>query len=84
MKLIFNINGHNLLLTAVQAEIIAETLHGTEMVEHKYMGSRAPKGTDYVDLIRPSNPREYLKIGMLSDTDYDAMVFVTKQLDEAK
>lgn len=83
MKLIFNINGHNLLLTPAQAEIISETLHGCEMIEHKYMGSKQPKGQEYVDMMRPSNPREYLKVGMLSDVDYDAMVFVTKQLDGA-
>jgi hypothetical protein len=83
MKLLFSINGHNLLLTSTQAEIIAETLHGCEMIEHKYMGSKLPKGQEYVDLIRPSNPREYLKVGMLSNMDYDAMVFVTNQLDGA-
>lgn len=84
MKLIFSINGHDLLLTATQAEMVAEILHGAERVAHEYVGSKAPKGTDYVDLIRPSVPREYLKVGMLSDMDYDAMVFVTEQIDEAK
>lgn len=83
MKLLFNINGQNLLLTPTQAEIIAETLHGCEMVEHRYMGSKLPKGQEYVDLIRPGNPREYLRVVMMSNMDYDAMVFVTNQLDGA-
>ena len=81
MKFLFSINSHNLLLTATQVEAIADILHGSEMIEQKYMGSKAPKGSDYVGLIRPSVSREYLKMSVISDMEYDSLVFVTKQLD---
>ena len=84
MRFIFETNGVKLLLTVAQVEDLADILQGSEMIDHKYMGSKAPKGTDYIDLVRPGNMREYLKMSLMSDTDYDAMVFVTKQLDGEK
>lgn len=84
MKFILEMNGVKLLLTVAQVEAVAEILHGSEMVDHKYMGSKAGKGTDYVDLVRPADMREYLKMSLITDAGYDAMVFVTKQLDGEK
>ena len=81
MRFLFSINSHNLLLTANQVEAIADILHGSEMIEQKYMGGKGPKGSDYVGLIRPSVSREYLKMSVISDMEYDSLVFITKQLD---
>jgi hypothetical protein len=82
MKLILEINGTKLLLSAAQVETIADLLHGAEIMEHKYMGSRA--SSEYMDFIRPVNMRDTLKLNLLTDVEYDAMVFITKQLDESK
>lgn len=82
MKLILEINSIKLLLTTTQADALADILHGTEYLEHKYMGSRAP--AEYVDSIRQANLREVFKTYVMSDIEYDALVFITKQQDESK
>lgn len=83
MKLILEINGTKLLLTPDQADGLIGLLHGCEMVEHKYMGRNA--GTsEYLDFIKPAVLRDVVKFGAMSDVEYDAMVFITKQHPEPK
>ena len=80
MKLILDINNTKLLLTDAQTNALVNILHGCEHIEHRYMGRNAA-GSEYADFIKPANLREVLKLGLMSDIEYDAMVFVTKQQD---
>lgn len=80
MKLVLEINGFKLLLTPAQADELASLLHGCEHIEHKYIRHTTSGGSaEYLDLIKPANVREVLKLGVMSDIEYDAMVFITKQ-----
>lgn len=81
MKFILDINSTKVLLTYEQLTSLADLLHGCEHVEHKYMGSKAGK-SDYVDLIKKANLRDVFKTSIMGQIEYDAMVFVTKQLNE--
>jgi len=83
MKLILTINSINLILTPEQAEIVTNALQGCEHIEQKYMG-RNSGNSEYMDYIKPAAMRDALKMGVMSTTDYDAMVFITKQQAEAK
>jgi hypothetical protein len=82
MKLILEINSIKLLLSPTQIEAIADILHGVDHLEHKYMGSRAP--SEYIDSIRQIPIRDVLKVHVMSDIEYDALVFITKQQDTNK
>jgi hypothetical protein len=83
MKLILEINGTKLLLTPAQADGLIDLLHGVEHLEHKYMG-RNTGGAEYMDFIKPAVVRDVVKFGAMSDVEYDAMVFITKQYPEPK
>ena len=83
MKLILDVSGSALLLNTTQAAALADLLHGCEFIEHKYTGSTKPGSGQqsqsiYVDLIKPAVMRNVLKMLVLSQTDYDAMVLITK------
>ena len=78
MKLVIDINHTKLLLTPDQVDALASLLHGCERIESKYTGSKV-NGSEYLDLIKPANIREVIKLGVMSDVEYDAMVFITKQ-----
>lgn len=81
MKLILELNGTKLILSATQAEALADVLHGCEHIKHEYMG-RNNGTSEYMDFIRPASMREVLKLSVMPDVEYDAMVFVTKQQDD--
>jgi len=78
MKLVIDINHTKLLLTPDQVDALVSLLHGCERIESKYTGSKV-NGSEYLDLIKPANIREVIKLGVMSDVEYDAMVFITKQ-----
>jgi hypothetical protein len=83
MKLILEINSSRLLLTAEQAAQIANILHGCEYVEHKYTGATPVSSVGgsksiYMDFIKPATMRDVLKLGVMSQIDYDSLVLITK------
>ena len=78
MKFILDINNVKVLLDHGQLETIVNILYGCEHVEHKYMGSKSGK-SEYMDIISVINVRDVLKTSAMSDTEYDALVFMTKQ-----
>ena len=82
MKLILEINSIKLLLSPTQIEAIADIVHGAEYLEHKYMGTRST--AEYMDFIRQANLRDVFKTHVMSDIEYDALVFITKQQNESK
>jgi hypothetical protein len=88
MRLILEINSSKLLLTPEQATQIADILHGCEYVEHKYTGSTtATAGVSsksiYMDFIKPAVMRDVIKVGVMSQIDYDALVLITKLQGES-
>jgi hypothetical protein len=88
MRLILEINSSKLLLTPEQATQIADSLHGCEYVEHKYTGSTtattgSPSKSIYMDFIKPATMRDVLKLGVMSQIDYDALVLITKLQGES-
>lgn len=78
MKFILEINSIKVLLDHDQLKAIADLLYGCEHLDHKYMGSKSGK-SEYVDLIGPLNIREAMKTHAMSQTEYEALVFITKQ-----
>jgi hypothetical protein len=80
MKFILEINSTKLILSADQIEALANALNTCEQIKHEYIGRSGGTST-YLDLIRPTNMLEVLKLGVLSDSAYDALVFITKQQD---
>ena len=85
MRLILELNSSKLLLTAEQAAQIADILHGCEYVEHKYTGASTtvPSKSIYMDFIKPATMRDVLKLGVMSQIDYDALVLITKLQGES-
>ena len=80
MKFILEINGIKLLLDSTQAEQFANLIGGCEILETKYTGG---SGEKYKDLIVPSKVRESVKLGIMSDDEYGALVFITKLHNDA-
>ena len=78
MKLILEINGMKLLLDADQVRQVADLLHGCEYFESKYIPSSGNTKSSYIDLIKPISVREVLKVHIMNQTDYDALVLITK------
>ena len=88
MRLILEINSSKLLLTPEQATQIADILHGCEYVEHKYTGSTPAASVGgsksiYMDFIKPAVMRDVIKVGVMSQIDYDALVLITKLQGES-
>jgi hypothetical protein len=88
MKLILDINSSKLLLSEAQASALADLLHGCEYVEHKYTGSTTATAgvaskSIYMDFVKPAALRDVLKLGIMSQIDYDALVLITKLQGES-
>ena len=84
MKFTVNINSTVLLLTPDQLESLAEILEVGEILENKYMGTGlGTNGGNYMDVLAPVVLRDVLKPGVISDTAYGSLLFVTKQLADA-
>jgi len=77
MKLILEINGMKLLLDADQVRQVADLLHGCEYLESKYIPSSGNTKSSYIDLIKPV-VREVLKVHIMNQIEYDALVLITK------
>ena len=84
MRLIIEMNGQKLLLSPQQADDIATLLHGCERIDNKYMGRSTGGGSEYIDLIVPAVIRDIMKLGVVSDLEYSAMVFITAQQNQTK
>jgi len=84
MKFILELNGNNFLLDQANVDKLVAALDGCEIIEHKYMGRKSNGDSEYVDLIASKPLRNVLRLAVLSDASYEAMLFVTKQLAEAK
>ena len=82
MKFILEINGSKLLLDPVQAEQFANLIGTCEIWETKFVGGSG--ANRYKDLIVPSKVRESVKLGIMSDDEYGAMVFITKLHNDAE
>ena len=78
MRLILEINSSKLLLMAEQADAISNILHGCEFIDHVYQANRVPGSPQYIDLIKPATLRDVLKLGVMSQIEYDAMALITK------
>jgi len=74
MFFIFETNSQKLLLTAAQVATLTETLANAEVIHEKYMGSGKP----YLTTISSPNIRETIRLTVLDQVSYDAMVLVTK------
>lgn len=84
MKFVLELNGNNILLDQANVNELVAALDGCEIIEHKYMGRKSNGDSEYVDLIATKSLREIMRLSCISDTDYEAMLFITKQQAEAK
>ena len=78
MKLVMDIFITKLLVTAEQADAISNILHGCEFIDHVYQANRVPGSPQYIDLIKPAVMRDVIKVGVMSQIEYDAMALITK------
>lgn len=84
MKLLINLNGTNVVLSVPQFAALAEIIETGEVLENKYMGTGlGTNGTNYMDVLVPTKLQDVLRPGVMTDTSYEALVFVTKQLADA-
>lgn len=84
MKLIVRINDANVVLTPEQVNALAEMLETAQIFENKYMGSGlGTNGTNYMDVLAPLKLQDVLRPGVMTDTHYEALTFITKQLADA-
>jgi hypothetical protein len=84
MKLIANLGGTNVVLSVSQLAALAEIIETGEVLENKYMGTGlGTNGGNYMDVLAPVKLQDVLKPGVMTDTAYEALVFVTKQLADA-
>ena len=85
MKLITNINGTNVILTPEQMDAISQILDASTVLENKYLGpGLGTNGGNYMEVLTPIKLHDVLKPGVMSDTSYDALVFITKQQEGKK
>jgi hypothetical protein len=84
MKLLINLNGTNVVLSVPQFAALAEIIETGEVLENKYMGTGlGTNGTNYMDVLAPVKLQDVLRPGVMTDTSYEALAFVTKQLADA-
>lgn len=84
MKFIVAINGTNVLFTPDQLDVLAGLVEEAEILDNKYMGTGlGTNGTNYMDVLAPVVLRDVLKPGVISDTTYSSLLFITKQLADA-
>lgn len=84
MKLSINLNGTNVLLTTTQMSALADIIETGEVLENKYMGTGlGTNGSNYMDVLSPIRVQDVLRPGVMTDTAYEALVFITKQLADA-
>ena len=76
MKLVMEICGQKLVMSAETADKIVNALHESEWLEHKYVGSSAP--SSYIDMISPISLHDSLKLTAMSDDTYAALQLVAK------
>lgn len=84
MKLSVNLNGTNILLTTTQMSALADIIETGEVLENKYMGTGlGTNGGNYMEVLIPIRVQDVLRPGVMTDTAYEALVFITKQLADA-
>lgn len=84
MKLSINLNGTHILLTTTQISALADIIETGEVLENKYMGTGlGTNGGNYMEVLAPVKLQDVLIPGVMTDTAYEALVFVTKQLADA-
>ena len=84
MKFIISINGTNVLFTSEHVNVLAGLIEEAEILDNKYMGAGlGTNGGNYMDVLAPVVLRDVLKPGVISDTTYESLVFITKQLADA-
>ncbi len=84
MKLSINLNGTHILLTTTQMSALADIIETGEVLENKYMGTGlGTNGSNYMDVLIPIRVQDVLRPGVMTDTAYEALVFITKQLADA-
>ena len=85
MKFTLDINNTKVIISTEQLEAIANALDGAEVLENKYLGNNLGlNGTNYLEMITAFVLRDVLKAGVMSDTEYEAKVFITKQYNKDK
>ena len=84
MKLSINLNGTHILLTTTQMSALADIIETGEVLENKHMGTGlGTNGSNYMDVLIPIRVQDVLRPGVMTDTAYEALVFITKQLADA-
>lgn len=82
MRFKVELGGNSLLLTDKQMAALVKTIDGAERIEEKYIGSKPSGGGNYLKLIRSFTSSEYMRVNVMSESEYEAMKLVTKLEDE--
>jgi len=81
MKLLIEISGTKILVTPEQLDTIVNTLSTSMTIENKYVSAKNGNAACYIDLLRPMNSKDMVRVSVLTDEDYDALTFITGQYD---
>ena len=87
MRFIVSVNGQPVVLTSEQLDILSTALTGAERITDIDVGKgNGTRGyaDQYIDGIAPYISRDRMQVSVLSEEDYEAIKFVTKQHAESK
>lgn len=87
MRFVIVINGQSVILTNAQVEILTTALSGADRLVDIDVGKgNGTRGyaDQYIDGIGPYLMRDRLQLNVMSEDEYEAIKFITKQHAESK
>jgi len=79
MKLLIEMAGTKVFVTAKQLETIVNTISGNQTLENRYVSAKNGNPACYIDLLRPLNTKDMVRVSVITDEEYDALKFITEQ-----
>lgn len=76
MKIVIDIGGVSMLLSADQLDSVTAAIEGCEWIHNKYIGGQAPN--NYLELIEPAVIRKQVSLRVMASLEYDGIKLITK------
>ena len=76
MKLVMDIGGKTILLSADQLDEISAVLDGCEIITNKYIGGPSPN--NYLEIVEVIKLRKSLDLRVMPTSEYEGMKMITK------
>lgn len=82
MRFKINVNGHEVILTAEQLEVVSGALYRAEKLTTKSLKKSDGTGYDYISVLADEPSRDWFTVTVMPAEQYDALVFITKMQNE--